>query len=73
MGGGFYPAFLRIIFTAKTIHFQVWSRGHQIRGHPYKLEKFAIFYHAKKSKNLLLTTPLPDQKSTIKTKVKAFA
>ena len=49
---------LRIMFTAKTRHFQgclrVWSRGHQVRGHPGKLGKFAIFYHAKKiSKNLL--------------------
>ena len=34
------------MFTAKTRHFQgclrVWSRGHQVRGHPGKLGKFAI-------------------------------
>ena len=40
------------IFTAKTRHFQgclrVWSRGRQVRGHPSKLGKLAIFYHAKK-------------------------
>ena len=35
-GGWFYPAFLRIVFTAKTRHFQgylrVSSRGHQVCG-----------------------------------------
>ena len=43
--------FQRIIFTAKTIHFQgclrVWSRGHQVRRHPCKLGNLAIFYNAK--------------------------
>ena len=55
MGGGglIYPPFLRIIFIAKTRHFQgclrVWSREDQVRRHPCKLRKFAIFYHAKKN------------------------
>ena len=53
-GGGdwFCPAFFRIIFTAKTRHFQgclrVWSRGHQVRRHPCKLGNLATFYNAKK-------------------------
>ena len=51
-GGWFYPAFLRIIFTAKTKHFQgclrVWSRENQARGHSCKLAKLAIFCHEKK-------------------------
>ena len=30
----------------------VWFRGHKVRGHPCKLEKLAIFYHAKKIKEI---------------------
>ena len=49
-------SFFRIIFTAKTRHFQGclrgWSRGHHVRRHPCKLGNLAIFYNAKKSPKL---------------------
>ena len=31
-----------------TLAQRVWSRGHQVRGHPCSFRNLAIFYHAKK-------------------------
>ena len=66
-GGWFYPPFLRIIFTAKTRHFQrclrLWSRGHQVRGHPCKWGKVATFFYAKKyTCSIIFTIEKPRQK-----------
>ena len=51
-GGGVDSIHLFLELCSQPKHFQecqrLWSRGHQVRGHPVSEKKVATFYHAKK-------------------------